>query len=85
MTPEELHFAKHPLTWRNIFRRIQPLTALQIAVASLEHAQRQRLHHANLAEEHESQRAMYAKREKRLRDEIAELSRSEEEKHDSDH
>lgn len=72
---DDQYFAKNPLTWRSIFKEIKPPTALQLAVASLEDAQRQRLRHAALAEEHESQRAMFAKREKRLRDEIAELSK----------
>lgn len=67
------HMQRHPLGWRDLFRRHRMPTALDLARTALEDCQRERLHHTNEAEHHKAMRDMLVKREIRLRGDIARL------------
>lgn len=59
---------------KHFWQRRSPATALEIAVASLQEAQRNILDHTGKAEYHKAMADMLRKREKRLADDIRRLS-----------
>lgn len=77
----EAYKAEHPGTWRDLFRRYRPPTALELATSSLEECRREQLNQHHHAEQHSAQAAqhnaevkMLMEREKRLIKDIQRLS-----------
>lgn len=69
------HRAQHPPTFRDIFRRYRPPTALELATSSLEQCRRDYLDAAHKAEAYAADVKMLREREARLQKEVARLSK----------
>jgi hypothetical protein len=67
------YYAAH-LSWRDLFRRKRPPSALQIATFELEECRREQLLHADRAEYHAGMVKVLDERETRLLKEIDRLS-----------
>jgi hypothetical protein len=74
---EVVHYMTSTGTWRDIFRRHKPPSALQLAVSALEHCRRESLDYAHQAEEAAGMLKVCKDRETRLTKEIARLSKAE--------
>lgn len=77
----DAHMAQHPRTWRDLFRRFKPPTALELAVTALEECRRDQLDHKQKAEYHAAMDAMLRKRDTRLVEDIQRLSAVQEPSH----
>ena len=70
----DTHMRSNRLTWRDLFKRHRPATALQLACSALDECLCQQLEQQQRSEYHAALVAMLAKREKRLRAEVQRLS-----------
>jgi hypothetical protein len=70
----DAHMKRNRLTWRDLFRRYRPPTALQLACSALEECLGEQLEQQQRSEYHLALVGMLAKREKRLRAEVQRLS-----------
>lgn len=68
------HKARNPGTWRDIFRRYRPPTALELATSALEECRREQLNQSQQAEYHAAMAVMLVQREKRLAADIERLA-----------
>jgi len=67
---------QNPRTWRDIFRKRAPATALQLASASLEECRRDQLEHAQRSEYHAAILKMLKERDQRLQKDIQRLTKT---------
>lgn len=71
----DTHAAQNPMTWRDLFRKRRPPTALELAVSALEECRREQLHQQQQAEYHSAVSEMLKQRDKRLVKDIERLSK----------
>lgn len=69
------HMQRNPLTWRDLFRKRRPPTAMELAVTALEECRRDQLEHSQQAEYHTAVSQMLKERDKRLVKDIERLSK----------
>lgn len=73
MNLTSIYYARNPQGLRQIFKRVPPPSALQLACADLEQCRTDRLEADRLAEQYDAERKMLEAREKRLLADIDKL------------